>query len=126
MIHKITIVPIIGTNDNSDNQGDRPVRLKIRHDGTVVTVRSTTQKSTEITSNNLAPPIGVECVATDGTEVYQSAADQTAARLMRAGCHATLLAGSKQRNRKCKYPDSPGSAFPAFDFSRLGEPAISQ
>jgi len=51
MIHKITIVPIIGTNESSDNHGDRPVRRKIRHDGTIVTVISTTQKSTEITSN---------------------------------------------------------------------------
>src|SRR6266436_6383768 len=47
MIHKITIVPIIGTNESSDNHGDRPVRRKIRHDGTIVTVISTTQKSTE-------------------------------------------------------------------------------
>jgi hypothetical protein len=54
MIHKITIVPIIGTNESSDNHGDRPVRRKIRHDGTIVTVISTTQKSTEITSNTLA------------------------------------------------------------------------
>jgi len=54
MIHKITIVPIIGTNESSDNHGDRPVRRKICHDGTIVTVISTTQKSTEITSNTLA------------------------------------------------------------------------
>ncbi len=55
MIHKITIVPIIGTNESSDNHGDRPVRRKIRHDGTIVTVISTTQKSTEITSNTPTP-----------------------------------------------------------------------
>jgi hypothetical protein len=51
MIHKIRIVPIIGTNESSDHHGDRPVRRKIRHDGTVVTANSTPQKSTEITSN---------------------------------------------------------------------------
>jgi len=71
MIHKITIVPIIGTNESSDNHGDRPVRRKIRHDGTIVTVISTTQKSTEITSNTLATPIGVKCVAIrTATKIY--------------------------------------------------------
>ena len=79
MIHKITIVPIIGTNESSDNHGDRPVRRKIRHDGTIVTVISTTQKSTEITSNTLATPIGVKCVATDGTKICGPSANHATA-----------------------------------------------
>jgi hypothetical protein len=40
MIHNITIVPI-GTNENSDHHGDRPMRRKIRHDGTIVAATST-------------------------------------------------------------------------------------
>ena len=76
MIHKITTVPIIGTNESSDNHGDRPVRRKIRHDGTIVTVISTTQKSTEITSNTLATPIGVKCVAIrTATKIYGALAN---------------------------------------------------
>ena len=76
MIHKITIVPIIGTNESSDNHGDRPVRRKIRHHGTIVTVISTTQKSTEITSNTLATPIGVKCVAIrTATKIYGALAN---------------------------------------------------
>jgi hypothetical protein len=41
MSHKITIVPI-GINENSDHHGDKPMRRKIRHDGTIVTATSTT------------------------------------------------------------------------------------
>ncbi len=76
MIHKIKIVPIIGTNESSDNHGDRPVRRKIRHGGTIVTVISTTPKSTEITSNTPATPIGVKCVAIrTATKIYGALAN---------------------------------------------------
>ena len=75
MIHKITIVPS-GTIENSDHHGDRPMRRKIRHDGTIVTVISTTQKSTEITSNTPATPIGVKCVAIrTATKIYGALAN---------------------------------------------------
>jgi hypothetical protein len=41
MIHKTGIVPS-GNNENSDHDGDRPARRKIRHDGTIVTATNTT------------------------------------------------------------------------------------
>ena len=80
MIHKITIVPIIGTNESSDNHGDRPVRRKIRHDGTIVTVISTTQKSTEITSNTLATPIACVAIRT-ATKIYDALANQATPKI---------------------------------------------
>jgi len=41
MTRKITIVPI-GTNEDSDHHGDKSMRRKIRHDGTIVTATNTT------------------------------------------------------------------------------------